>query len=679
MRSIFIFTFLISLHAFSSESQFPQIIDATALKESVDPCDDFYEFSCGAWIEQTVIPSDRKAVYRQSTPMMDAVDVRLNQILESYAQGHFEIPATYATKLADFYKSCMSVDANVGLTTKFLKNKIEQIKKYKTSEDWARLVGELQLTGSSLFNMGSMQDYNDSETVLTDLSQAGIVLGNPSYYLDKDDKAIEIRVQYKKYVTQSFMLLGAKKEKAQKIAEMILRLETNLAQNSYSVTDQSDPDKVNHVMDFEGVKKLMPSFDWNLYFKTVGLSSNRFNVDEPEFFKNLEIFFNKTTQIEKIYYFTWLLVDRSASQVGGDFEKNHFAFWKTYMNGTKQMAPRWKTCTQATEDSLGYALSEAYVKTFDGAAIKEKTNSMIDEIKNMFVTDLNILSQGAEAWIDGATVSEAIAKAQAITRKVGAPDKFRNYDALILSSTNYLENAFAVSQFEHRRDMAKIGQPVDKTEWGMMPWEVNAYYDRSNNEFVFPFGILQPPSLDLTASDCANYGAFGGGTIGHELTHGFDSAGSKYDSHGNLKNWWSPQTQALFDQKAQCYADQASQYRIKEVNLNVDGRQTLEENLADQGGVKLGYMVVDKILKTRAEGPLWLGKYSERQQYWIAYAQSWCSKVTPEALRSQMTNDVHPPSEFRVNAVVMNRPEFATDFRCAAGRAMAPANRCSLW
>lgn len=679
MRSIFIFILLISVHAFSDEAHFPQIIDATALKESVDPCDDFYEFSCGGWIDQTVIPADKKAVYRQSTPMMDAVDVRLNQILESYSQGHFEVPATYATKLADFYKSCMSVDSNVGVTTNFLKNKIEQIKKTQSREEWARLVAELHMTGSSLFYMSSMQDYNDSETVLTDLSQAGIVLGNPSYYLDKDAKAIEIRNKYKEYISKTFMLLGAKKEKAQKIAEMILRLETNLALKSYSVTDQSDPDKVNHVMDFEGVKKLMPSFDWATYFKAVGVSSNKFNVDEPEFFQNLEVFLEKTTRIEKIYYFTWLLVDRSAGQVGGDFEKNHFAFWKTYMNGTKQMAPRWKTCTQATEESLGYALSEAYVKTFDGAAIKEKTNSMIDEVKNMFVADLNILSQGAEAWIDGATVSEAIAKAQAITRKVGAPDKFRNYEALILSSTNFLENSFAISQFEHRRDFAKIGQPVDKTEWGMMPWEVNAYYDRSNNEFVFPFGILQPPSLDLTASDGANYGAFGGGTIGHELTHGFDSAGSKYDSHGNLKNWWSPQTQALFDQKAQCYVDQASQYRIKEVNLNVDGHQTLEENLADQGGVKLGYMVVDKILKTRPEGALWLGKYSERQQYWIAYAQSWCSKVTAEALRSQMTNDVHPPSEFRVNAVVMNRQEFATDFRCAAGRAMAPVNRCSLW
>lgn len=684
MRILALFFTLLSTHSFAAPTTpaadaFPKIIDESALKENVDPCDDFYEFSCGTWLEKTVIPADKKSVYRQSTPMMDSVDIRLNQILESYANGKFEIPATYAVKLADFYKSCMAADKNADQALVLLKSKIEQIKQARTPEQLAVLAANLQKNGVGLFSFYSMQDYNDSSVVLADISQGGMVLSNPSYYLDKDAKSVEIRTQYKEYIANVFSLLGAQKHHAQKIAEMILRIETNLASKAYSVTDQSDPDKVNHVMGLADLKKLAPAFNWDMYLKTLGVAPEKFNVDEPEFFQNFNIVLSKMTDTEKVYYFTWLLADRSANDMGGQFEKAHFAFWKSYMNGAKEMSPRWKVCTQATEDKLGYALAEAYVKTFDGQAIKVKTNDMIDEIKNMFVTDLNLLSTGVDAWIDGVTVEEGIVKAQAIERKVGAPEIFRNYNSLTISAQNFLENSLAISNFESHRDITKIGQPVDKTEWGMMPWEVNAYYDRSNNEFVFPFGILQPPSLDLEASDGANYGAFGGGTIGHELTHGFDSAGSKYDSHGNLKDWWTPETQAKFDEKAKCYVDQANLYKIKSVDLFVNGEQTLEENLADQGGVKLGYMAVDKILKTRPEAVPWLGKYTERQQYWIAYAQSWCAKNTVESLRSQMTNDVHPPAEFRVNAVMMNRPEFASDFKCAAGKAMAPVNRCSLW
>ncbi|MBC7465065.1 MAG: M13 family metallopeptidase [Bdellovibrio sp.] len=673
------FSFSACAYAATAPAAYPKIVDETALKESVNPCDDFYQFSCGTWLDKTVIPDDKKSVYRQSTPMSDSVDERLNKILESYANGKFEIPATYATKLADFYKSCMTADAHADESLQLLKTKIENIKKTQSAEQIANLAAGFQKAGTGLFNFYAMQDYNDSTVVLADISQGGMALTNPAYYLDQDAKSVEIRETYKKYVAEVFVLLGAKPTDAQVISVTILRLETALASKAYSVTDQSDPDKVNHVMDLVGLKKLAPDFNWVVYLKAMGITTSRFNVDEPEFFQNFNTVLKAMTPVEKTYYFTWLLADHSVDKMGGAFELAHFNFWKKYMNGAKSMSPRWKICTQSVEESLGYALSEAYVKTFDGDAIKVKTNSMIDEIKDTFVQDLNILSTGADAWIDGQTVKEAIVKAQAIVRKVGAPQVFRNYSSLVVKPTNYLENALSISAFESKRDVAKIGKPVDKTEWGMMPWEVNAYYDRSNNEFVFPFGILQPPSLDLMASDGANFGAFGGGTIGHELTHGFDSAGSKYDSHGNLKDWWTEETKALFGQKAQCYVDQANLYKIKSVDLFVNGAQTLEENLADQGGVKLGYMALEQILKTRPQATPWMGKYTERQQYWIAYAQSWCGKSTVESLRSQMTNDVHPPAEFRVNEVMMNRPEFAADFKCAAGQPMAPVNRCSLW
>jgi endothelin-converting enzyme/putative endopeptidase len=343
------------------------------------------------------------------------------------------------------------------------------------------------------------------------------------------------------------------------------------------------------------------------------------------------------------------------------------------------MPPRWKACTQAVETRMGYALAEAYVKLFDGQAIKAKTEDMITRIKRAFVDDLRALTIGLEAWMDEATEMKAQEKVSLLAQKVGAPEKWRDYSTLKTSAHNFLLSDLNVSRFEGLRDLAKIGHPVDHAEWAMMPWEVNAYYDRSNNEFNFPFGILQPPSLDLKASDGANYGSFGGGTIGHELTHGFDNNGSQYDAHGNLKNWWTAQTKAQFATRAQCYIDQASRYRIEEVGLYVNGKQTLEENLADQGGVKLGMVALETILAGKTEGPPLFGKFNERQQYWIAYAQSWCTKSTPERLRVQITTDVHPPAEFRVNAVVRNRPEFARDFGCRAGAQMAPLDRCALW
>jgi endothelin-converting enzyme/putative endopeptidase len=343
------------------------------------------------------------------------------------------------------------------------------------------------------------------------------------------------------------------------------------------------------------------------------------------------------------------------------------------------MPDRWKACTTEVENNLGYALAEAYVQTFDGEMIKSKTNLMIQEIKTAFEDDLVTLSQGAEAWLDLSTYNAALEKIRLMAQKIGAPEKWRDYSDLKISGPTLLNNSFSATQFEIRRDLIKIGGTVDKTEWYMMPWEINAYYDWGKNEFNFPFGILQPPSLDFTFSEGANLGSFGGGTIGHELTHGFDNGGSQYDAYGNLKNWWSKITAEQFEQRSQCFIQQANQYKIKEVDLAVDGKQTLTENLADQGGVKLGYMALQKNLQTRPEAPLWAGRFNERQQYWIAYAQSWCSKRRPESLRVQIASDEHPPEEFRVNGIVMNRPEFASDFKCAAGAPMNPVNRCSIW
>jgi endothelin-converting enzyme/putative endopeptidase len=647
----------------------------------VDPCDDFYQFACGGWLDRTVIPADKTAVYRTITIPMDNTDIDLNKILAAYAKGDFSISATYAKKLRDFYVSCTEIDGQVDAATAAVKTRAAALRAYKTPKEFARIIAKLHLEGAGpLFGFGSAQDLDDSTKVIGDFGQGGIALGQRDYYLKTDEKSLEILAHYRAHVAGILELTGATPAQAKAAADTVLRIETKLAKASYALADQGDPSKTHHPVSLSGVKKLAPHFDWDTYMRVLGNKHTKhMNVEEPEFFQALDQLLVNTPKNDLDVYLIWHFVHSVASRLGGEFEKENFAFFRAYLSGAKEPLPRWKLCTQSVEGSLGYALAEAYVKTFNGKAIKAKTEAMIKQIKAAFAADLRDLTHGKEAWMDEASLAKALEKVTAIRQKVGAPEKWRNYDSLQTAKNNYLGNTLAVRRFESKRDVAKIGKPVDHTEWGMMPWDINAYYDRSNNEFNFPFGILQPPALDLDASDGANFGSFGGGTIGHELTHGFDNNGSQYDAKGNVKNWWSGETLKRYQEKTACYVNQANQYTISAVDRTVNGQATLEENLADQGGVKLGYVALEKILSARPESRPWNGKYTERQQYWIGYAQSWCTQMTPEQLRAQMTTDVHPPAEFRVNAVLMNRPEFARDFACKAGARMAPMNRCSVW
>lgn len=659
---------------------YPKIIDEKALKEEINPCDDFYQFSCGQWLEKTEIPKDKSKVYRQSTPMLENVDKTLNKILVSYANGQMQIPATYSKKLGDFYKSCLNRNNDTEQGVEWLRKQLREVHYSLGKQNRAQLVAQLQQKGiTSFFHIYSDQSLADSTQVILFVDQAGIALQNPAYYLKTDQKSKDTRVQYLKYIQNIFELWGEPTKRATQIAKFILKLETSLAKKSYSLEDQADPSKVNHPMTLTEIKKLAPSWDWENYLNLLKINSPTINVSEPEFIQYADQLFDKLSEEQWETFITWNFLNRYASSLGGKWEKSHFDFWEKYLSGAQIPMENWQHCTQSVEENLGYALAEAYIHLFDGKAIKEKTETMIDQIKEVFLLDIQELIFGENAWMDASTGQKAKDKANLISQKVGAPEKFRNYDSLQISNNKFFLNKTNLSAYEFKRNLSKIGKPVDKSEWEMMPWEVNAYYDPPNNEFDFPFGILQPPSLDLSASDGANFGAFGGGTIGHELTHGFDSSGSQYDPKGNVVNWWTDLTKKKFDEKAQCFSKQASQYTVSQVGLNVNGELTIDENLADQGGVKLGYKALEKILESRPESKPWLNKYSERQQYWIAYAQSWCVKATDASLRRQMTDDYHPPAEFRVNAVMMNRPEFARDFRCAPNSRMSPPNRCSIW
>lgn len=689
--SIFTF-FVFSLTVFAGDPpqdlKIPPILEAAAMKDgqngnpAVDPCEDFYQFACGQWIDSTVIPAEKRSVSRQVTIPLEMTDVVLNKILVKYAKNDFSAPSSQAKQLGAFYNSCMNYEQTTKASLDFIKKQIKTVQSLSSKAQLPKLIALSQTFGfGPFFSFYSQQDPEDSTLFLGNLAQGGISLPEKDYYLPTDEASQKILADYKTYVANLFTLFGYPAAKATAAADAVLKIETALAKVSLSMEDRYNTEKTVHITSIQSLQKEHPGFDWKTYFQSINVSDAqlaRFNLEEPEFFAG---FLNllKTESLENIKaYMVWKLIDNSAEKLAGKFEQAHFAFWSQRLNGVAKQMPRWKYCTQEVENRLGYALAEAYVKSFDGSEIKKKTEKMISDIKDGFETDLISLSQGPEAWLDQDTYVGALEKIQLMGQKVGGPEKWRDYSQLEKQGSNFLFNTLYVTKFESNRDNKKIGAKVDRSEWYMMPWEFNAYYDPATNEFNFPFGILQPPSLDFTATEGANLGSFGGGTIGHELTHGFDNSGAQYDAHGNVKNWWSEATQKKFDEKAQCFINQANQYIIKEVNLPVDGSQTLTENLADQGGVKLGYMALDKNLQQRPEGAVWNG-YSERQQYWIAYAQSWCSKARPESLRVQMTSDPHPPAEFRVNGIVMNRPEFAHDFKCAANTKMAPVNRCSIW
>jgi endothelin-converting enzyme/putative endopeptidase len=654
-------------------SPIPPIIDETALKDgqggrpSVDPCVNFYQFACGNWLDTTVIPSDKKGVYRAGTALGDQIDIQLSRILADPANGQ---------KLNDYYWSCMNKDAQISDSRALFDSRMSEIKGMNDSQTLARVIARLHKSGTDvLFSLGSSQDYNDSSRVIPFLLQAGMSLPNRDYYLA--DQYASIVTEFRSHMSSMLQLLGSDADSSKKQADRIFQFEHQLAEAAYSLDDSFDPTKTNHPMTLGELKALMPHFDWDTYLKEVGAQNlQSFNVMEPEFLQRVDELLAKSNWSDVQAYLSWQYIRASASNLDSNLEAENFRFFHSVLQGQKTPLARWKSCTQKIETNpLNYALAEAYTRSFDGEQIKKKTNEYIDLIKNTFAVDLQQLS-----WLDQATASAALEKLSLLSRKVGAPEKFRDYDALEMGRKSALANDEALNRFEFARQLAKIGQPVDLTEWSMMPWEVNAYYDPSNNQFNFPYGILQPPSFDLQANDGVNLGAFGGGTIGHELTHGFDKDGHHYDGHGNLVDWWTPSVSQEFDQRTQCYIDQANQYKVEQANMFVKGKQTITENIADQGGVKLGYMALDAILKNRAEAPAWgAGKYSERQQYWIAYGQSWCTKSTTESLVNQMTSNEHPPAEFRVNGVVMNRPEFARDFGCQAGQPMAPKNRCALW
>ncbi|HEX8952985.1 MAG TPA: M13 family metallopeptidase, partial [Polyangia bacterium] len=645
-------------------------LDETAIDPSVNPCDDFYQYACGNWLKRTEIPADKAQWGRGFSVIDERNEAELHNLLEEAAKG--QLQTAYADKLGALYGSCMDEAAIEGSAPTELKQQLKRIDIVRDLSSLQKEVARIQLTiGSPMFDFSQQQDFKNATEVIGALDQGGLGLPDRDYYLSTTGKMPELKKAYQAHVEKMMTLAGEKPEQAKKSAETVLKIETALAQASMSRVDRRDPNKIYHRLDLAGIEKTAPKWSWKTYLKEMGVPEvTQLNVTSPEFFAALNKMLTTTPMTEWKTYVRWHLVHSAAPTLSKAFVDENFAFYGKTLSGTAELEPRWKRCTKSVDRMMGEALGRAFVEKTFGAEGKERTQAMVREIEAAMSADLDGLK-----WFDDATRTQAHEKLTAIANKIGYPEKWRNYDALEISHDSYFVNAMRADEFESRRQLAKIGKPLDRTEWGMSPPTVNAYYDPSMNEMVFPAGILQPPFFNRAAVKPVNYGAIGM-VMGHELTHGFDDEGRQFDAKGNLRDWWSQPVGKEFDARAQCVVDQYNGY-VAVDDLHLNGKLTLGENIADLGGLKLAHAAYVKA-RGGVEAQK-IGKWTDEQLFFLGTAQSWCMKRRPETARMRVTTDPHSPAQFRVDGPLSNLPEFASAFQCKAGDKMVRKTQCTIW
>jgi endothelin-converting enzyme/putative endopeptidase len=647
----------------------PPAVDISAMNKAVDPCTDFYQYACGTWLKTTPIPEDRALWGRGFSEIFQRNEAVLHQILEKDAIGnadHLDPADPFAQKVGDYYATCMDEQKAETASPRTLQDTLKQIDDAKTPEQLAKVTADLQAAGANaFFNFGSQQDFKDATQVIGGADQGGLGLPDRDYYLKDDARMKEIRALYEDHVGKMLELASAKPADAAKQAKAILELETALAKASMDRVERRDPNKVYHRLERAGLKQVAPHFHWDVYFTELGAPSvQAINVAVPDFFAGMDKLLAKPNLTELHTYLRWKAIESSANMLGQQFVEERFRLTRA-LTGAKQILPRWKRCVQMTDHALGEALGRSFVTTTIGDQGKAMAKEMIEGIENAFGRNLANVD-----WMDDATRAASADKLKKVFNKVGYPEKWRDYSTMQIGRESLLANAAAAARFENQRDLDKIGKPVDRTEWGMTPPTVNAYYNPKMNEIVFPAGILQPPFFYPNADDAVNYGGIGA-VIGHEMTHGFDDQGRQFDGNGNLHEWWTPSVSKAFEERAACVAKQYDGYiTVDDIRLN--GKLTLGENIADIGGLKMALSA----LHARQGGA---ADAKTDQDFFVAFAQTWCTNYRPESLRLRANTDPHSSAQWRVNGPVSDNPDFAKAFSCKADAPLAHQNRCVVW
>ena len=667
-----------ALPAFAQHSSFEPVLDVSAMDKTVDPCADFYTYSCGGWVKKNPIPPDQPS-WGTYEKIEDENRAQLRGILEDAADAMRPRDAV-TQKIGDYYASCIDETAIEKRGANPLLPELQRIAALRSKQDLADYAATTQFPpslyeGGTLFTFRSNQDYKDSTQVIAEVDQGGLGLPDRDYYLKDDAKSEELRKAYMTHVAKMFELLGDKPADAATEAAMVMRIETALAKGQMTRVERRDPPKLYHKMSVEELQKLAPAFNWNAYFTKTGVGSlapplATLNVVTPDYFRIMNEEIEKESLAGWKDYLRWHAVHNAARDLSSAFVKENFNFYMKTLQGQEELRPRWKRCTNDVDNNIGEALGQAYVAKYFGPEAKQAALKIVLEVEAAMQREIQTLP-----WMGAATKEQALIKLHAIANKIGYPDKWRDYSALDIVRGDEIGNSERASWFEFHRQLAKIGKPVDRKEWDMTPPTVNANYDPQRNDINFPAGVLQPPLFSPLSDAAPNYGDTGA-TMGHELTHAFDDEGSQFDARGNLRNWWTEADRKEFEQRAQCVVDQYSGYTIID-DIKINGKLTNGEDLADLGGTLLAYLAWKE--DTRDQKLELLDGLTPEQRFFVAYGQSWCTNERDENKRLRATVDPHSPEKFRANGVVSNMKEFSAAFHCKPGQPMVRENACRVW
>lgn len=654
----------------SAEPPAPTGVDRAAIDPAVQPCDDFYQYACGSWMKTTQIPGDESSWTRSFNVIHDRNEEILHQILESYAKGE-NASEPYAKALGDFYASCMDEAAIEAAGIKPLEPWLKAIDGVKDTASLTKLLGRFQseIGTGVLFDIQASQDFTDASQVLGMLWQAGLGMPDRDYYLDAKPKFAELRTKYEAHVAAMLGLGGDKEDKAKASAKKIMEIETQLAKASMTKEDRREPKKIAHRATKAELGKTAPGVGWDAWLDTAKAKDVKvFNVGMPDYFKEVGVLLGKIPVADWKTYLRWHLLRITGNELSAKFVDEKFK-WRRELTGADKLPARWKRCVRTVDASMGEALAQPFVKKTLGNEGKANVVGMVQAIEKAMHENIEHI-----AWMDEPTKKAAFAKLGKIGNKIAYPEKWRDYSKLEISRASYVQSSMKANSFEYARQVSKMGKPVDRAEWQMSPPTVNAYYDAQLNEMVFPAGILQSPFYSNTTPRPTNYGGIGM-VMGHELTHGFDDEGRQFDADGNLKDWWAKSVNDEFVRRASCVQKQFDDFTVLD-GVHVNGQLTLGENIADLGGVKLGLKALQAQPPVPAAGR---PEFSQEQEYFIGFAQGWCTKMRDEQLRTLVATNPHSPPHLRVNGPLSNLPEFAKAFACKPDAKMIKKDRCEVW
>ncbi len=668
-RSLTVFAIVLSLCTITIAQS--SGFDTARMDRSVEACGDFFQYANGTWLKNTQIPASESR-WGTFNMLADSNNAILKDVLENASKTRGRAGSD-PQLIGDFYTSCMDEAAinKAGLDP--IKPLLKSIDGVRSAKDLEEQIAEMHDSGRpALFSFGAGPDLKDSNVIIVQGFQGGLSLPNRDYYTKDDAKSVEIRAKFVEYMTGMFKLLGDSPEAAAANAKTVMDMQMRLAKASLTPVESRNPDNRYNKISLTAAQELTPAFSWQEYLKErsvpvvaeVNLAPAKFFTEVNAMMKDVPLESWKT-------YLRWMTVNSAAPFLASQFADEHFNFFNRYLSGQKERQPRWKTCVQATDNVLGEALGMEYAKKAFTPAAKARMNELIDNLMAAMKDRIDGLE-----WMSADTKKQAQAKLSTFKRKIGYPDVLRGYKGLDIERDSYAGNLLRSSKFQVKRNFDDLGKPRDKTRMGMTPPTVNASYNSVNNDITFPAGILQPPFFNFNADDAINYGAIGG-VIGHEITHGFDDSGSRFDADGNLKMWWTTEDRTKFEDRASCVVNQFNEYEVQP-GLFINGKLTLGENIGDFAGLTVAYYAFKKSLEGKPR-PANIDGFTPEQRFFLGWAQVWAGKYTAEAERTQVAGNSHSLPRWRVNGPLANMPEFAAAFNCKPASPMVREKPCQIW